>query len=197
MERRLLSSLTGALTAALLLGAMPAIAHRAHEQKTPRSDAVADAAEPSESPMPEAGITRWLGRLHPSTVHFPIALLTAAFFSELTLLTSGSQPLRDVTRFCVALGAAGALVSAPLGWLFAAEHAAADAELLELHRIAGTATAIAALATLAASEHAARRETSRRMLRVLLTIATAGVLATGFLGRSLIYGLDHLSWRPL
>jgi mono/diheme cytochrome c family protein len=52
----------------------------------------------------------WLGRFHPPTVHYPIALLTAAMVSELLRIVTSRPAFDAVTRYCVGFGAVTAVI---------------------------------------------------------------------------------------
>jgi len=142
-----------------------------------------------------ANVRRWFGRLHPSIVHFPIALLLAAAFAEVLILC-GAHGLQPAVRFCVVLGFLGAVAAASLGWL-AGEFAMQTKEpQLTWHRWLGVGTAVLALLVLLASEARARQEgpspwTARTRWLLLLTAVVVSV--TGHLGGILTHGKDYLS----
>jgi mono/diheme cytochrome c family protein len=94
------------------------------------------------------GILRWLGPFHLLAVHFPIALLISAALMELWRALRGSPiPLPSV-RSCVLLGAASAVITAALGWIYADSGSGAGApRLLGLHRWLGTTAAVWAIGT--------------------------------------------------
>ena len=172
----------------------PAPAEEAHDH----SEVLEDPADmPSHHPYPPEGVPRplaWLGKFHPVATHFPIALLSMAALAEFLLAIRPQQLFRDAVRFCVWTGTAGALLAAPLGWFFAGFRLVDDTWLMTAHRWLGTGTAFWALLLLLLSERASRSGTDRRALRLTLLFGAAFVGATGFLGGSLIYGLDHYAW---
>ncbi len=197
-------------------GASPALAHEGHraqpsaEAKPPaqaapppaRAPAPAQqAAAPSEEAPPKHAwghgglghLASWLGRWHPSAVHFPIALLLAAAAAEVLLALRPGASLAGTVRFCIAAGALLAPLAAALGWLAAGPVAADEDWVVAAHRWGGSATALLALALLAASERALRSG-ERGRLRLALGLVAASAIATGFLGGSLVHGLDHLAW---
>jgi uncharacterized membrane protein len=97
------------------------------------------------------------------------------------------------------LGAAGAVVTAALGWCAAAfsSHTGTVAQVLLWHRWSGTATAVWAVLTATSCEIAAKRRNPRRLLygfRLTLLIGAVLVSVAGYLGASLIYGLNHFVW---
>lgn len=165
-----------------------------HEHSEVHPDAV---ETPSGHPYPPEGVPRplaWLGKFHPLATHFPIALLSIAAISELLLLRKPSELFRQSVRFCVWTGAIGALAAAPLGWFFAGFHIVDDEWLMTAHRWTGTAAAVWALAILYLCERTYRDGADRKRFRLALFLGAGLVGATGFLGGSLIYGLDHYAW---
>src|SRR5205823_4006820 len=84
-------------------------------------------AAPTAAPLPDlpdapappvvARVLRLLGKLHVPAVHFPIALLAAAAAAESWRIWKGRLGTSTVVRFCVLLGAAGAVVAGALGWI--------------------------------------------------------------------------------
>lgn len=141
-------------------------------------------------PMPLA----WLGKFHPPLTHFPIALLIAAAVAEFLFIRSGKPLFDHAARFSVWLGSGGAVAAALLGWLFGGFHFFDDEWVMTTHRWFGTATALWAGYLLVVSERVATADISRGRFRFVLFCGAALVSITGFLGGSLIYGLDHYAW---
>ncbi len=135
-------------------------------------------------------LLQWLGRFHPLTVHFPIAMLIGAALAELWMVMTGSQRLTEAVRYCVILGAAGAVAAAALGWSHAI-YAGYSGETLWRHRWLGVSVAvwavICALLVL-------RMPQRRVLLRWALLIAALLVGAAGHYGGMLTYGADHYKW---
>ncbi len=126
---------------------------------------------------------------------FPIALLLAATLAELLRLCGGASWLGDASRWCVIVGGVGAIITAPLGWAFALTHGSSN--LLEVHRWLGTAAGVGGLVILILSE-VARRPGRRRWLiafRIVLFAAVPLVIATGFVGGAMVYGLRAYAWN--
>jgi mono/diheme cytochrome c family protein/uncharacterized membrane protein len=139
----------------------------------------------------------WLGRFHPATVHFPIAMLTAAAVAELLRLLT-RQPVFDaITRYCLWFGALTAVAAGALGWFLGEFHLIDASWLLTAHRWLGTSTLVSAVLLLGLSEWRRRPERGggRIWLRTALLIVTGLVLATGFFGGAVVYGLDHYAWQ--
>ena len=86
----------------------------------------------------------WLGKFHPTLVHFPIGLLLGAAVMELLLWFTGCPLFEAASRVTVWLGALGAVPAATLGW-FLAGPALSDANrILATHRWLGTSAVICA-----------------------------------------------------
>lgn len=195
-----------------VLVAPAALAHKAHETKsTPVVEAVPEPiaaphdhsdhrpaiSEPEETvPKKEpTTIFSWLGRFHPVVVHFPIALLMSAALAEGLFIRTRRPFFSDAVRFCIWIGVAGAFAAAPLGWLFAGFRFVDEEWVMTAHRWAGTTTFAASLVLLRVSERTNRsKNASRSQLRATLATVAALVGLTGFLGGSLLYGIDHYAW---
>ena len=144
-------------------------------------------------PYPPEGVPRplaWLGKFHPPTTYFPVALLASAALAELLLLRSPGKLPYHAVRFCVWVGGAGAVAAAVLGWFFAGFRFVDDEWVITAHRWLGTGTALLLLLC----ERAYRDVLSRCIFRLALFGGAVLVGATGFLGGSLVYGLDHYLW---
>jgi hypothetical protein len=134
------------------------------------------------------------GRFHILTIHFPIALLAAASMAELgCIFLRRPAPLRTV-NFCLALGAAAAVLSAALGWLHASYHPGEPADLLAWHRWLGTAVGIMAPTVAFAAARDARAGARRVWIR--WSIVALGILAgaAGHFGGLLVHGRNFLSF---
>jgi hypothetical protein len=139
---------------------------------------------------------RWLGKFHILIIHFPIALFLAALAGELWSLGQGSPQPAPAVRFCVLLGAAGAVGAAVLGWLHAdwGGYGAGSGRLLAFHRWVGTAAGIGAVVVALRSEIDARCEARSQRFRIVLVLEVLLVGVAGHLGGILIHGDDFLSW---
>ncbi len=142
----------------------------------------------SEDALPSRGFLEmligWLGRFHPATVHFPIAMLTAAAVAELLRRITGQAAFDAVTRFCLWFGALTAVAASVLGWFLGGFHLIDASWLLTAHRWLGTSTLVAAVLVLGLSEW--RRRLDRHppgiWFGMALLIVSGLVLATGFFG---------------
>lgn len=166
-------------------------------------------------------LLRFLGRLHPLVVHFPIALLISALLIEMAAsswrgIRGGAPDPRDpdeqspdVPRdaaarpparaavVCLLIGAVSAAAAAWFGWINAAmePHGSSAAETIEIHRWTGVATAgMAALALLVAvAASATRLGVFARVYRFVLLLGALLVGVTGHFGASLVYGPTYLT----
>jgi len=137
----------------------------------------------------------WLGKFHPASVNFPVAMILAAALAELLLMFSGRVFYLNAGRFCVWVGAVGAVAAGVLGWFFGGFQLADDSWVLTTHRWLGTSASLWSVLLLVLSERAVRRVGARRTAyRLVLFSGAALVGVTGFFGGSVIYGIDHYAW---
>lgn len=142
-----------------------------------------------------AKLIGWLGKFHPMTVHFPIAMLLGTALAEILLIATDRFFFAAAGRFCLWVGGIGAVAAAVLGWFFGGFNWVDDTWNLTTHRWLGTATAAMSVLVLVVGERAARRiDTKRTGYRAMLFIAAALIGITAFFGGSLIYGLNHYAW---
>ncbi len=134
------------------------------------------------------------GRLHPLTVHFPVALILFAAILELFTLRKFNSKLRPGIKLAVLVGALSAVVSVVLG-LILAKGGDYGLETLSIHQWSGIATAVLAMATaiLLYSSSGNSGKGRIRLYRLFLFITTAGITVTGHFGASLTHGEDYLS----
>jgi mono/diheme cytochrome c family protein len=135
----------------------------------------------------------WLGRFHVLVIHFPIALLLAAAAAEGWVIWRRDPGLAPAVRFCLRLGAVGAVVAAILGWTrasFSAYHADTTA-ILRLHRWIGIAAAVAAVGAALVNGFVPARA---RLFRASLFSSALLVGVAGHFGGLLVYGQEHFQW---
>jgi uncharacterized membrane protein len=130
-----------------------------------------------------------IGRLHPVLVHFPIALIVAAFGCELVSMATRVREWHVAAVTNLRIGAVFAVGSAIAGWIFARSPMVDMSPSLKWHRWVG---ACATLATVGAAltAHSSGDGSSRsiRMYRGALGAATGLVGVTGHLGGVLVWG---------
>jgi mono/diheme cytochrome c family protein/uncharacterized membrane protein len=154
-----------------------------------------------EKTLPQQSFSRqimgWLGRFHPSIVHFPIGLLLAAAVAELLFLGTGRDLFDSAARVCVWFGGLAAAPAATFGWFLAGARLSDPNWVLTVHRWLGTSTAACAVVVLCLCEMSRRaRSPPRRAFRLALLLSALVVLLTGFFGGALIHGLNYYAWPP-
>ena len=137
---------------------------------------------------------RFLGRLHPVAVHFPVALLLFAAILEIFTFKNFNSNLRPGIKIILAAGAIAALLSTIMGLLLSKE-GGYEKELANLHQWTGIATAsIGSIAFILL--HYILMQDKKNLIsfyRSLLFISAIGVAAAGHFGASLTHGKDYLS----
>lgn len=148
--------------------------------------------DPSK-PFPQR-LASWLGRLHPSVVHFPIAMFIGAFFVEMFGLWRRSSSYQHAAYVMLVVGALGAVAAAFLGWFAGGFYLTDRNPVLATHRWLGTLIAIAGLVIVfAASRRRRFPEKSRTILLLALGLITIAVSIQGFLGGTFMHGgMRHL-----
>lgn len=138
---------------------------------------------------------RWIGRFHPVSTHFPVALMLVAVLAEGLAWWTGRDSWQHTVRFLVILAGLCAVATGVLGWINASftNYVGQNATILTWHRWLGTATAVWAVVCAAlAVMHECREGTpARQRFRGALLAGAVLVSVTGFLGSALVYGLDH------
>jgi uncharacterized membrane protein len=142
-------------------------------------------------------IVRLLGRFHPTTIHFPIAFLLAAATLEVLRIVRKKPLFPETLFFCLTVGAAGALVSAPLGWADAASlrFGEEDAVALAVHRWLGTFTAAASAGAwvLLWGQRRGKLLGLGGLFRAALFASALAVGIGAHFGGILVYGHDYYS----
>jgi hypothetical protein len=171
-----------------------------------------DPGDTSPPPSFEKHFLAWVGKFHVMVIHFPIALLLAAALGELWCAWRGVQAPWPPVQYCVLLGAAGAMVAVPLGWLLAdyggygaGSPVVVDLQrwigtnagvwsVLRLHRWIGTTVGVWAVGLALLSALDARRERRSPLFRIFLWIGALLVGAAGHFGGLLVHGDDFFNW---
>ena len=181
------------------LAIRPILAHSEEAAPSPTSAQPGSTADADNDQPPRSGwghFVWWVGHFHPAMTVFPIGLLLAAAVAELLWIFTRAAWLEGAARFCVLGAAVGGVITAPLGWAFAAEHG--RSWVLETHRWLGTAGA-AWLVLLAVVSEVSRRRPGgpwRGLYRAGLFLAVPAVAATGYFGGAMVYGLHEYDWQP-
>ena len=143
-------------------------------------------------------LTSWLGKFHPAATDLPIAMLMGAAAAELLLMFTGRAFFDNSARFMVWLAALSAVPAVALGWFYAGFRWADSSWVMTAHRWLGTGIGLWALVLLLLCHMAHRQGADGKRFqpwyRIVLFIGAAGVAVNGFLGGSLVYGLDHYAW---
>lgn len=145
--------------------------------------------ERESKPLPAPGFLRRtmhrMGRLHPVSVHFPIALLLTAVLAEGIAWWLRRDQWMLLVRFLVVLGALSSVPAALFGW-FADFPAAAD-RLYRFHLVFGTMAAAWSLvcATLVCMAECEEGSVARRRFRGALLLGAFLIAVACFLGHAL------------
>lgn len=204
----------------LIAGAsLPAAAHKDHQKKM--AEAAARAAEQKEAPPAQVvlhpmspavheavkeemaaleaeaslpvhlRLIDWIGRIHPFSVHFPLALFPVAWVALIMARRRGGET--DLIRALIVVSGAAAAGAAVLGWLNAGFILADQDPLLAWHRWIGTALGVVGALIASWAWRAPSSATGRLMLWALGGM-TLLLLVQGWIGGALIHGIDHLNW---
>lgn len=169
-----------------------------HGIKTESKDAHDHSAHGPNALLLESSVGRllvWLGKFHPAAVHFPIALLLSAAFAELLSLRSKHGFFPNAVRFCLWIGALGAVGAALLGWLYGGFRITDEESILTFHRWNGTTIAVLALLALWLEEQRVRTEFARNgAIRSVLFAVALLVGLNGYLGGLMVYGPEQHEW---
>jgi uncharacterized membrane protein len=141
----------------------------------------------------------WIGRFHPVSTHFPVALMLVAVVAEGLAWWTRRESWLQTVRFLVVISAFGAIATGVLGWINAyfSSYNKESGALLWWHRWLGTGTAIWIIicAVLIVIHECQEGSKERQRFRGALLLGAALVGLSGFLGSALIYGLDHYAWK--
>ncbi len=140
-------------------------------------------------------ILHWVGKFHLLMLHFPIALVLAAGVGEVWSAWRRSSIPSDTVRFCLWIGALGAIPTAGLGWLFAAAGTGAGSpQLLLTHRWLGTTAAVVLILTAICAERDVRRGVRNRWVRLLLLAGVLITAVTAHFGGLMVHGRDFFTY---
>ncbi len=139
-------------------------------------------------------LRRFLGRLHPIAVHFPVSLLLFAAVLESLTLKKFNAPIRTGIRVLVGAGTIAAIISVIMGLLLVKE-GGYDFQASVIHQWAGIVTACLGSITwfLANSIHKKNKFHLIKIYRAFLFISAIGVTIAGHYGATLTHGNDYIS----
>ena len=162
---------------------------------TPADESMADMmkAEAAERAAMSPGerLLDWLGRFHPSVVHFPLAFIPAALF---TAIVGRRRPgFAKPVQFLVIAGGITAPLAMLLGWFDGGLKLADTDPLLRVHRWLGTGIGVLAFGL---AIWAWKRPESDRSSGMLagLGVVTAALIVQGWFGGAMVHGMDHMNW---
>ncbi len=141
-------------------------------------------------------LANWMGKFHPVSTHFPVALLMTAVLAEAIAWWMKRDEWMLLVRFLTVLGALSSVPTTVLGWLtdFPTISGSELATIYRFHQILGTATSAWALvcATLICIAECEEGSVARRRFRGALLLGAFLISVVGFLGGALnAGGLDH------
>ncbi|HUQ65383.1 MAG TPA: DUF1549 domain-containing protein [Flavitalea sp.] len=137
---------------------------------------------------------KFLGRLHPMVVHFPLGLILFAAILELFTVGRFHSKLRPGIRICLVTGVITSLLSAAFGYLLATGDEYAG-NTLEIHQWTGIATAASGTIVLLLlyTLRKQQKKSTVFIYRGLLFITAIGISVTGHFGASLTHGDEYLT----
>jgi uncharacterized membrane protein/mono/diheme cytochrome c family protein len=141
-------------------------------------------------------LMNWLGKFHPVSTHFPVALLMTAVLAEALAWWLKRDEWMLLVRFLVVLGALSSVPTVVLGWLadFPTKAGSELDTIYRFHQVMGTATSAWALvcAVLVCLSECEEGSLARRRFRGALLLGAMLIGIVGFLGGALnAGGLDH------
>ncbi|MGE0665776.1 MAG: DUF2231 domain-containing protein [Sphingomonadales bacterium] len=143
-----------------------------------------------------ARLVNWLGRLHVTAIHFPIAMILGGLAVEIYGAARKTERYQDAARTMLVVGAIGAGIAVMLGWFAGGFFLSDRNQILTIHRWLGTAIAIvAALLVCLAVRRRTKPGTSRTVYWVILCSLAVALSVQGFLGGTFMHGgLRHLAF---
>ncbi len=156
--------------------------------------ALAESLSPASTASGTFWLWRFLGRLHPLAVHFPVGLLLFAAILELFTLKNFRSSLRPGINLLVAAGVVTAIFSAVFGLLLSSD-GEYGVDILSIHQWVGIATACLGAITLFLLYTILKKNRLQLVMpyRGILFCSALGVSVAGHFGASLTHGNDYLS----
>lgn len=144
-----------------------------------------------------AGLIGLLGRLHPLSVHFPIALILAAGLAEGFYMRRGNESFSFAARFLLLIASVCAAISLLLGFAAASGRASLSGAEFEIgfHGTMGIVTTGLVCLTAALAVSAGHRRDPLRvgLYRALLATTMIVVALAAHTGAMLVFGGDYFS----
>lgn len=137
---------------------------------------------------------KFLGRLHPLAVHFPVGLLIFAAFLEVFTIGNFNSKLRPGINLLILAGVVGAVISVAFGLLLA-NLEGYGGDTLSIHQWTGIGTAVLGLGLLFMLHQVSNRNNFKHIFpfRALLFVTGIGVSVAGHFGASLTHGEEYLT----
>ena len=139
------------------------------------------------------GILRFLGRLHPLVVHFPIGLLVVGLFFEVLTIGGRRQGLKEGAHWMVYLGVLSVFLSTALGLLLR-NFDEYSGNLVQTHQIMGLVTTVLGVVAAFLLFMTEKGKLPNYLAyRVALSLSVVSLTITGHLGANLTHGEGFLS----
>lgn len=180
-------------------GTMPTMADGSMPQ-IPAADVMADMGHDHDADNSDKSLDQrlliWLGKLHVTVIHFPIAMIIGAFALELLGIGQRRATWRSAARIMLVVGAIGAVVAATLGWFAGGFYLSDRNIILTYHRYLGTSIAIASLWFAWAGLRRFHPEKGEgKGFAFLLGVLVIAVVVQAFLGGTFMHGgLRHMNF---
>jgi len=136
-------------------------------------------------------LLQFVGRFHPLSVHFPIAVLLLVPLFEILARKRNSSWFLASIDFLLGLATVGAIAAAILGWCLA-RGGGYSGQLVQQHMWGGVLVAFSAGACWLQRLRAEPAATSR-LYPIMLACLVALVVFTGYRGGQLSHGANHLT----
>jgi uncharacterized membrane protein len=130
---------------------------------------------------------KFLGRLHPMIVHFPISLIIVALLLEFFQRIRGNRSMSEAIRALIYVGSVSAVLAVIFG-LFLSNTEDYGGDLLPVHQWSGIATMILSIVTAVA---AIKNLYKVQFTLLIVTVVLVGV--AGHYGAMLTHGDDYLT----
>jgi uncharacterized membrane protein len=154
----------------------------------------------SVKPAERFWLWEFFGKLHPTVVHFPIAILLFSALLELLSIKKYNSKFRPAIILSVYIGTSSAIVSAIFGLLLASSDDT-KGQVLDLHKWSGIASSVGGvLSSIILYFIEKKRDFNlTRIYRFLLFATAAGVSFAGHFGGTLTHGevflTEGLPWN--